>query len=185
MVKLGGTSIIGGVQAQLVPCKALSQGDDLADGDDADDEHDEHNDTVLDGSHRGHDSDASLPQLGASWWLLDEPLSRSRTRPLISTVHACVWHGDGDGDRVVINVELPALCSPQFRPGKPSELQQSLCHRINTLAKAYAAAPRPCSISTRINVDLVASDWIGLALDRLWLVSLQSQATGYGRALCA
>ena len=110
---------------------------------------------------------------------------RSRTRPLISTVHACVWHGDRNRDRVVINVELPALCSPQFRPGKPSELQQSLCHRINTLAKAYAAAPRPCSISTRINVDLVASDWIGLALDRLWLVSLQSQATGYGRALCA
>ncbi len=52
-------------------------------------------------------------------------------------------HGGGGGGGADVNVELTPLCSPNFKPGKPSELSQYIATILNRLVRTYVFPPAP------------------------------------------
>jgi hypothetical protein len=75
-------------------------------------------------------------------------------------------HGGGGGGADV-NVELTPLCSPNFKPGKPSELSQYIATILNRLVRTYVFPPLLLIMTMRrhllalllitINIDLGTS----------------------------
>ncbi|CAD6565922.1 MAG: hypothetical protein CYPHOPRED_000096 [Cyphobasidiales sp. Tagirdzhanova-0007] len=72
---------------------------------------------------------------------------------------------------LVPNVELPAMCSPKFRPGPPSDEAQVLSHRIRSILLSSAILPlsslciEPGKAAWVVYADLVCLNYDGNLVD--------------------
>lgn len=79
-------------------------------------------------------------------------------------------HNPNTNAQIVVNVELLPLCSPNFKPGKPSEQAQQLSNSINTLLRTRSIVePSTLVIGTGVQwyllVDIYCLDYDGAVLD--------------------
>ncbi|KAL6053840.1 Ribosomal RNA-processing protein 43 [Balamuthia mandrillaris] len=79
---------------------------------------------------------------------------------------------------IIVNVELRPLCSPKFKPGKPSEQQQQLVQTLNTLLRTTniidpkELCVKEGEVSWYLYVDMYCLDYDGALFDACLLALL-------------
>ncbi|KAL6056788.1 Ribosomal RNA-processing protein 43 [Balamuthia mandrillaris] len=85
---------------------------------------------------------------------------------------------------IIVNVELRPLCSPKFKPGKPSEQQQQLVQTLNTLLRTTniidpkELCVKEGEVSWYLYVDMYCLDYDGALFDACLLALLAALERG-------